>query len=113
VTIQRRRAGAWSDLALGLSQRLLAEVATASMKLYRLEGSTTVPEPSHPEGQIGFILQGGGRHLVDGAVEEVRAGDSYYIPPEIRHAFASVPGEETLLVDMLLRDSEVPTPQAP
>lgn len=113
MPIQRRKAGAWNRIGPGVDQRLLAEVAAATMQLYRLGSSTQVPEHRHPEGQIGFILQGGGTHVVDGSTEEVRAGDSYYIPPGVAHGFASVAGEETLLVDVLLREPEVPPPEAP
>ena len=113
MPIQRRSAGAWNRIGPGVEQRLLAEIATATMQLFRLKTSTHVAEHTHPEGHMGFVLQGGGTQWVDGALATVRAGDSCYIPPGVPHGFSSVADEETLLVDVLLREPERPTSQAP
>lgn len=113
MPIQRRSGGTWNQLGPGLEQRLLAEVATATMQLFRLKSATLVAEHSHREGHLGFVLQGGGTQLIDGAVEPVRAGDSCYVPPGVRHGFSSVADEETLLVDVLLREPGTPSSEAP
>jgi quercetin dioxygenase-like cupin family protein len=113
MAIQRRQTGAASHLTPGSAHRRLAEIDTASLEHFRLEGSTTVPEPSHPEGQTGFILPEGGRPQVRGPAEEVRAGDSRCIPPGSGPAIASVPDEEKLVVEVLLRGAGAASPQAP
>jgi quercetin dioxygenase-like cupin family protein len=49
---------------------------------------------SHPVGQTLFCLSGAGRVQKEGEpVQEIRAGDTVIIPPDIRHWHGSAPGK--------------------
>jgi len=49
---------------------------------------------SHPVGQTLFCLSGAGRVQRDGEqVQEIRAGDTVIIPPNVRHWHGSAPGK--------------------
>jgi quercetin dioxygenase-like cupin family protein len=49
---------------------------------------------AHPLGQTLFCLSGAGRVQRDGEpVQEIRAGDTVIIPPDVRHWHGSAPGK--------------------
>lgn len=49
---------------------------------------------SHPVGQTRFCLSGAGRVQREGEqVQEIRAGDTVIIPPNVRHWHGSAPGK--------------------
>ena len=49
---------------------------------------------SHPVGQTLYCLSGAGRVQRDGEqVQEIRAGDTVIIPPNVRHWHGSAPGK--------------------
>ena len=50
-----------------------------------LEPNSSVPEHSHENEQLGFILQGSMTFTVGGDKRELHAGDTYVIPSEVRH----------------------------
>jgi quercetin dioxygenase-like cupin family protein len=45
-----------------------------------------VPEHHHENEQVGFVLQGAITMVVDGQARELRAGDTYVIPSNVRHS---------------------------
>ncbi|MCI4317926.1 MAG: cupin domain-containing protein [Thermoplasmata archaeon] len=92
----------WRDLSPGIRQKVLVRTSDALLILYELEPSRRFPAHVHPQAQLGFLLQGAGRHTVEGSVRRVRAGDSYYIPPGVVHDFRTDPGEKTLAVDIIV-----------
>ncbi|TMC85484.1 MAG: cupin domain-containing protein [Chloroflexi bacterium] len=56
-----------------------------------LEPNSTVPEHSHENEQLGFILQGSMTFTVGGDKQELRAGDTYVIPSNVPHDAAAGP----------------------
>ncbi|TMD35696.1 MAG: cupin domain-containing protein [Chloroflexi bacterium] len=56
-----------------------------------LEPHSTVPEHSHENEQLGFILQGSMTFTVGGDKQELRAGDTYVIPSNVPHDAAAGP----------------------
>ncbi|WP_457637959.1 cupin domain-containing protein [Oceanithermus sp.] len=63
-----------------------------------LERGATVPEHSHPEEQISFVLEGRLAFQIDGEVCEVAAGEAVHIPSGAAHAVRAL--EPSLVVDV-------------
>ena len=63
-----------------------------------LEKGATVPEHSHPEEQISFILAGRLAFVIDGNACEVAAGEAVHIPAGAAHAVRAL--EPSVVVDI-------------
>lgn len=76
---------AWQEIMSGVKRRMLSHAATGLMVLYKIEAGKTFAWHNHPHAQFGVFLEGGGKFRVGEAVWEMKAGDSYYIPPAVFH----------------------------
>jgi quercetin dioxygenase-like cupin family protein len=56
-----------------------------SLAVVDLEPGSTVPEHSHENEQLGFILQGSMTFTIGGDKSELSAGDTYVIPSNVSH----------------------------
>ncbi|HEY0831715.1 MAG TPA: cupin domain-containing protein [Candidatus Dormibacteraeota bacterium] len=56
-----------------------------SLAVVDLEPGSTVPEHSHENEQLGFILQGSMTFTIGGDKRELSAGDTYVIPSNVPH----------------------------
>jgi quercetin dioxygenase-like cupin family protein len=67
--------------------------------LIDLEPNIEVPEHSHPNEQLGFILQGKLRFTIGGETRELGPGDTYCIPADLPHQASTGP-EGCVAVDI-------------
>ena len=72
---------------------LLAGGERANVQHFAIEPGAEVPEHSHPNEQVGYLLEGELTFVVDGERQVVEAGDSYVIPGDEPHG-AENTGEE-------------------
>ena len=70
-----------------------------SFALVELEPGVPVAEHSHPNEQVGFILQGTFTFTIGGETRELGPGDTYVIPGNVPHSARSGP-EWTIAVDV-------------
>lgn len=70
----------------GVFLKILAGVEKGNMQHYRIEPGAAVPEESHENAQIGYLLQGTKVFTVDGEEIVVEPGESYAIPAGEPHA---------------------------
>jgi len=63
-----------------------------------LDHGANVPEHSHPEEQISFVLEGRLAFQIDGEVCEVAAGEAVHIPAGAAHAVRAL--EPSIVVDV-------------
>ncbi|MGI0132741.1 MAG: cupin domain-containing protein [Thermoplasmata archaeon] len=92
----------WAEIRPGARQKVLVRGPEAMMMLYEFAPNRVFPAHVHPLAQMGFVLEGSGRHTIGGEVRRARAGDSYYIPAGIVHDFRSDREHRTLLVDAVV-----------
>jgi quercetin dioxygenase-like cupin family protein len=91
----------WVTVAPGITARFLVEGRGTAMMLYRIEAGTQFELHHHGFPEFGVILSGEGRVVLEGERRTVRAGDSYYLPPNVRHGFGTPDrGEPVVLVDV-------------
>ena len=76
---------AWHEIMKGVRRRILTHSPTGMMVLYQIEPGSIFPLHSHPHAQFGYFLAGGGDFKVGESSWRMKEGDSYYIPPGVRH----------------------------
>ena len=70
-----------------------------SFALIELEPNVEVAEHSHPNEQVGFIIEGTFSFKIGGEARELKAGDTYVIPGGVRHSAQAGP-EGTVALDI-------------
>jgi quercetin dioxygenase-like cupin family protein len=91
---------AWHEILPGVQRRILAHASSAMMVLYRIAPGRVFPRHTHPHAQYGTVLEGGGTFQVGDRSWPVRAGDAYYVPPEIPHEFRADPATPSRILDV-------------
>lgn len=82
----------------GAERRVLSYGGGMMLVQFRFPAGVTAPVHSHPHEQVGYVVQGAIDLLIDGR-DPVRLteGDSYYVPPDVRHGI--VTHAPTVLLD--------------
>src|SRR5438067_13603896 len=89
----------WIELAPGIRRRTVTHGATMYQMLAELKAGSKMPEHQHSQEQIIHILSGRITVLADGGVNELRAGDRYYLASNIPHGVETP--EDTRVRDSL------------
>ena len=70
-----------------------------SFALIEMEPNVSVAEHSHPNEQVGFIVEGTFSFTIGGETRDLAPGDTYTIPGGVKHSARSGP-EGTVAVDI-------------
>jgi len=97
---------AWHEILPGVRRRILAHAPSAMLVLYRIEPGRVFPRHTHPHAQFGTFLEGGGTFLVGDRSWKVRAGDAYYVPPDVPHEFHTDPAVPSVILDVFTPQRE-------
>jgi quercetin dioxygenase-like cupin family protein len=102
----------WIVAAPGVRMRPLVEGVGTKLFLYQIDPGTRFEDHRHEFGELGVVLQGLGRITLEGAERELRAGESYFLPPNCLHGLSVPEGTEPMvLIDVVtFLPSDVPTP---
>lgn len=84
------------SMAEGLTRRYLVGEKT-TLAIFDFAKGAVVPEHSHPNEQVTYIVQGHVRVVAGGEAFDVRSGQVIVIPPGVRHSFEAL--EDTVDVD--------------
>jgi quercetin dioxygenase-like cupin family protein len=94
------RPEAWHEILPGVRRRVLAHGPQAMMVLYRIEPGRLFPKHTHPHAQLGTFLEGGGVFEVGPSKWTMKAGDAYFVPPEVPHELTTDPERPSLILDV-------------
>ena len=72
---------------------------SVAIALVDLEPNVPVAEHSHPNEQLGFIVKGTFIFTIGGETRELKAGDTYSIPPGVPHSAVTGP-EGAVAIDV-------------
>jgi quercetin dioxygenase-like cupin family protein len=100
MPLWRETEGAWHEILPGVRRRILAHASSAMLVLYRIEPGRVFPRHTHPHAQYGTVLEGGGMFQVGDQTWKLRAGDGYYVPPDVPHELRSDPAVRTIILDV-------------
>lgn len=104
--------GAWHEILPGVRRRILAHAPAGMLVLYRIEPGRVFPLHTHPHAQYGTFLEGGGTFLVGEKSWKVRAGDAYYVPPDVPHELRADPKIPSVILDVFTPEREDFLPEA-
>jgi len=81
----------------GVHRRTLGTTDEAMLCEFELEQGATIPEHSHMNDQVGYVISGKLALTIGGETQHLRAGDSYAIPGGILHSGVAL--EDTVIID--------------
>ncbi|MDI1480299.1 cupin domain-containing protein [Polyangium sp. y55x31] len=84
------------SMAEGLTRRYLVGEKT-TLAIFDFVKGAVVPEHSHPNEQVTYIVEGHVRVVAGGETFDVTSGQVIVIPPGVRHSFEAL--EDTVDVD--------------
>ncbi len=84
------------QMVAGIERRYLSGAQTTLAQIFFPKGAL-VPEHTHPNEQVSYIVTGAVRFTLGGEVVEVRAGEVLVIPPHLPHSAEAL--EETYDLD--------------
>ena len=87
----------WIEICPGIKRQTAASGKTMYQMIAHLDAGTKMPEHRHPQEQIIHILSGRMKVIVEGAVHELAAGDSFYLATKVPHGVETM--EETRVLD--------------
>jgi len=83
-----------------------------SLILYQIDPGTQFEPHRHAFGELGVVLQGTGQMTVGDSTRELKAGESYSLPPDVLHGLSVAEGKEPMvLIDIAaFAPSDLPAP---
>jgi quercetin dioxygenase-like cupin family protein len=88
----------------GVTLKILGASERMSVVHWDIEDGAVVPRHGHPSEQFGYVIKGGFDIDIGGETTILRAGDSYFIPPNVPHKFSAVGATEAIDVFSPKRD---------
>nr|HDO81582.1 cupin domain-containing protein [Candidatus Bathyarchaeota archaeon] len=70
----------------GVWRRTLATGEKMMIVEFSFEAGAKIPTHSHPHEQVGYVVEGEIKLVVDGKEYTLEEGDSYLIPPNTEHS---------------------------
>jgi quercetin dioxygenase-like cupin family protein len=89
----------WREVMPGVHRRIVAHSLTGMMVMYKIESEKVFPLHDHAHAQYGIFLEGSGVFKVGNSSWKVKKGDSYYIPPGVRHELKIDSKETSVMID--------------
>jgi quercetin dioxygenase-like cupin family protein len=82
----------------GGTRRLLATSEAMMVIEFTFETGVGAPHHNHPHDQVGYVVSGRVRMVIDGQASECGPGDSYHAPPNVYHSGEAL--EPTVVIDV-------------
>ncbi len=89
----------WREVMPGVKRRILAHTQTGMAVLYKIAPKKVFPIHDHPHAQFGIVLEGGGTFKLMDKVWRLKKGDTYYIPPGVKHELTTDPEVPSVYID--------------
>lgn len=84
------------DIGQGILMQSLGPGQNMNALHWNMPDQSVVAMHQHPQEQFGYVIKGGFRMTVAGEEVVLRAGDSYYIPPNAPHTFTALGETEAI-----------------
>jgi len=81
----------------GITRRTLVTSQALMICEFIFEAHAEVPIHTHPQEQVGYLVEGRMEMTIDGVKTELKKGDSYCAPANIRHGAFTL--EPSVIVD--------------
>ena len=84
------------DMGEGVIRQYLGEGQKMNAQHWDMADKSVVKLHTHPQEQFGYVISGGFRMLIGDKVSELKAGDAYFIPPDVPHEFTAIGQTEAI-----------------
>lgn len=88
----------------GITRRILARGGTMMGVEATFEKGAVGSVHIHPHEQISYILSGSFEYVADGVTYQLKAGDSYYVEPDVLHGAVAL--EDGVILDIFTPQRE-------
>ena len=88
----------WQDIGGGLSRQIMGWDAELMMVRVRFPKGGVGTLHSHPHRQVSYVESGSFEVEIAGKKQLLRAGDSFYVPPNAEHG--AVAQEDSVILDV-------------
>jgi len=92
------------DLGKGVSKKVFASGGSMTTVQFSFEKGAVGTPHTHPNEQVGYVLEGCFELVLAGEKSILRAGDSYYVPPGELHGVIAL--EKGALLDVFTPQRE-------
>lgn len=89
---------AWEDIGGGLKRKVLAYDSDLMLVYVRFKKDSAGVKHSHHHRQVSYIASGAFEVEIDGKKQVLRAGDSFYVPPDVEHGAVAL--EDSTIIDV-------------
>jgi len=86
------------EMLPGLARRVLATSEKMMLAEFTFQQGVKVPQHSHPNDQVGYVVSGRMRMVMGNQVTECGPGDSYHAPSNVPHSGLAL--EPSVVVDV-------------
>jgi len=87
---------ALQDLGHGIKLRVLGAAENLNVLHWNLDDKAVIDTHHHPQEQFGYLISGGFEVTIGDQTATLKAGDSYFIPPNIPHRFVAIGETEAI-----------------
>ena len=84
------------DLGGGIILQELGHGQNMNVLHWNMQDGSVVKLHNHPQEQFGYVIKGGFKMIVGGEETILKAGDAYFISPNIKHSFTATGETEAI-----------------
>jgi quercetin dioxygenase-like cupin family protein len=92
------------QVAPGVSRKILASDGGLMSVEVQFQKGAIGAVHAHPHEQVSYVIKGSFEFELDGKKEVIKAGDSYYVDPDIKHGVVAL--EESIILDVFTPQRE-------
>lgn len=95
------------DFDEGVLLQILGAGQNMNVLHWNMADKSVVALHKHPEEQFGYVIEGGFEIRMEGQTFILKAGDAYFIPPNVEHSFVAIGETEAIDVFSPIKE-EIP-----
>ena len=84
------------DMGEGVIRQYLGEGQKMNAQHWDMADQSVVKLHTHSQEQFGYVIKGGFKMIIGDETAELKAGDAYFIPPDVPHEFIAVGQTEAI-----------------
>lgn len=93
-----------TSVGQGVERKILASEGSLMTVEVKFKKGAVGAVHTHPHEQVSYIVQGSFEFELDGKKTVIKAGDSYYVNPEVPHGVTAL--EDSIIIDIFTPQRE-------
>jgi mannose-6-phosphate isomerase-like protein (cupin superfamily) len=96
----RDKREAWREVMPGVMRRIVSNSPHATVILYKTKPGVMFSMHTHAQPLHQTFLSGSGEMVIEDSKWEIRQGDGYYIPANVKHELSTSKTEDCVVLDV-------------